>query len=161
VQPRHPTIYAQPMTTRTISTNLTPFTGPDGHDRAVAAGKKSAEVRRKKKVARDLAADKTATGLNDAVADLISTFERGNLAEAAAAGCQYLIALVVTGAVEVSGKDIAPLAQTFLDIARLEEGQSTSNHVVAHLSSKETLTRLTELRGQPTNLEAITPDTQD
>lgn len=128
--------------------NLTPFTGEEGRKRASAAGKKGAESRRRKKEEAELAKIETSTDLQLKLEDIRTTFQRSSLSAAAASTAQYLMALVVSGSVTLSGKDIAPLIGQLVDVARLEEGQSTSNSVVAHLSSTETLTRLQELRGQ-------------
>lgn len=146
------------MTTRTISNNLTPFTGEEGRKRASEAGKKSAAVRRAKRDNKELAKVRTSNDLNKALTDIKSTFDRGTLADSAASTAQYLMGLIVTGAVEVTGRDMASLIQTLVDVARLEEGQSTSNAVVAHVSSKDAIAHLAALRGEDEG-EAKTPRT--
>ena len=157
MQPASPHSYAPNVTvTAQQAANLTPFTGEEGRARASAAGKKSAAVRKANKEAHAVAKVKTSVELNEKLAEIALTFQRGTLAAAAASTAQYLMALIVSGAVEMQGRDLAPLISSLVDVARLEEGQSTSNAVVAHLSSAETRARLTELRGTG-GAEAITP----
>ena len=127
--------------------NLAPFTGTDGHARAVAAGIKSGEVRRAKKQANELQQTTDSRELHKNLTELVTTFERGNLPLAAAAAAQYLIARVLTGGITIEGRDVASLISALVDVARLEGGQSTSHTVIAHMSSVETMERLQELRG--------------
>jgi hypothetical protein len=128
--------------------NLAPYnTSEEGRARASAAGKKSVEVRRANKLTRELVATTDATQLATQLAAITTTFKRDELPAAAAATAQYLISKVLTGGIEVHGKDVAALIATLVDVARLEEGQSTSNAVIAHVSSSATLDRLHELRG--------------
>lgn len=127
--------------------NLKPYgTTPEAKARAKAAGIKSGEVRRANKQAKELAQTTNSTDLHNHLTKLVTTFKRDQLPQTAAAAAQYLIAKVISGHIEITGKDVAPLIATLVDVARLEEGQSTSNAVVAHMSSKEALDRLTLLR---------------
>ena len=142
------------MTTPTDkqTASLKPFNGPDGAARAKAAGIKSGEVRRANKQKKELANIKTSNELNTHLNDLINTFKRDQLPQSAAAAAQYLIAKVVSGGIEIPGNAVGGLIETLLNMARLEEGQSTSNSVVAHMSSKDALDRLVELRQDKTRV---------
>ena len=136
------------MPRQAATQNLTPFTGEEGRKRASEAGKKSAAVRAAKKKDAQLAKVKTSYDLNVGLAEITATFQRGTLATSAAATAQYLMALIVSGSVELSGKDLAPLIGQLVDVARLEEGQSTSNAVIAHLSTDVALEKLEALRSE-------------
>jgi hypothetical protein len=122
--------------------NLQPF--KKGDPRAIEAGRKGGQARR---VRAELARAETRK-VAEHVATLATTFDRENLGPAAAAVAMELIGRVSRGEIPVRhAGDAAELVKVLVDVARLEAGESTSNAVVAHVTSDQ-LARVRALQEQ-------------
>ena len=125
---------------------LQPFT--KGDPRAVAAGKKSAETRRAKREATAIVKVRDADQGAELIDTLVTRYERDKMGASAAAAVQHLIANVISGAVPIKdATDAANLIKVLFDVARLEEGQSTSN--VLH-GSVQIVERIEAMRAELT-----------
>ena len=84
----------------------------------------------------------------DVMRQAVEGFKRDELGPQAAAAAQFLIGRILAGDIEVGSRDIAPLIDTLVTITRLEEGQSTSNHVHLRVDGADAITHLRQLRAQ-------------
>jgi hypothetical protein len=122
--------------------NLQPF--KKGDPRAIEAGRKGGQARR---VRAELVRAETQK-VAQHVATLAATFDREDLGPAAAAVAMELIGRVSRGEIPVRhAGDAAELVKVLVDVARLEAGESTSNAVVAHVTSDQ-LARVRALQEQ-------------
>jgi hypothetical protein len=122
--------------------NLQPF--KKGDPRAIEAGRKGGQARR---VRAELVRAETQK-VAQHVATLATTFDREHLGPAAAAVAMELIGRVSRGEIPVRhAGDAAELVKVLVDVARLEAGESTSNAVVAHVTSEQ-LDRVRALQAQ-------------
>jgi hypothetical protein len=114
------------MATGGSTRGLQPFT--KGDNRASELGKRGAAARKAKREATQLVTVRDASVGAELVDTLTSRYDRDKLGGAAAAAVQHLIANVTSGAVPIKdATDAANLIRVLFDVARLEEGQSTSN----------------------------------
>ncbi len=134
------------MAERGNTRTLQPF--KKGDNRASEMGKRGAEARKAKREAAALVTVKDATTGAELVATLTSRYDRATLGEVSAAAVQHLIANVISGAVPIKdATDAANLIKVLFDVARLEEGQSTSN--VLH-GSVQIVERIEAMRAELT-----------
>ena len=130
------------MGTRTDQ--LTPFDS----ESASRAGKRSAEVRRQRALARQVAAADDARTLANHLETYSQTFQREDLSTNTAAVAAMILAKLAAGQVPIRhAGDAAELLKVLVDITRLEEGQSTSN--VLH-GSVEIVKRIEAMRAELT-----------
>lgn len=128
--------------------NLIVFSKDDPEARARAreqgrkGGLKRAENARRRK-ALEARASKDAI---EQLEDLTSRFNREDLGRNAAAVANMLMGRVVSGEIEVTGKDVASLVEVLVNIARLEAGQATSHTVSASMDTDAVLARIDEIR---------------
>ena len=128
------------------SAQLQPFT--KGDPRAVAAGKKSVEVRRQRAIAEKAAQAADASTLAGHLATFSATFQRDDLGQQTAAVAAMILAKLAAGQVPIRhAGDAAELLKVLVDITRLEEGQSTSN--VLH-GSVQIVERIEAMRAELT-----------
>lgn len=118
---------------------LVPFTS----DTARAAGLRSADARRARKLAGRANAEQVASD----VRTLAATYERGELGPIAIAAAVDLIGRVARGDVPIrNGSEAADLIRALVDIGRLEGGEAQRSVAIAHLSGPALATRLRELQ---------------
>ena len=121
-----------------IPAGLRPFA--PGDPRAIAAGRRGAEVRRARR-----AVDRART--LDVAAELrtlASTYEGASLGDVAASAALDMIGRVQRG--EIAPRDPADWVRVLVDIARLERGQPTSTSLVAHIGTADSAARLAALQ---------------
>ena len=133
--------------------NLQPFDAtPEGRERARELGRRSAEVRKAKRLARQSEGGKALAGLPELRESLQETqqeFGEVSISQATRAVAAKILSQLAAGEIKVEGKDAAGLLDTLIGLARLEEGQSTSNAVVAHISTAAAMEKVKELRASP------------
>jgi hypothetical protein len=122
--------------------NLQPF--QKGDPRASEAGRRGAAAKRAKREIERASSQETSAH----IATLVTTYTREDLGPAAAAAAVELIGRVSRGEIPVRhAGDAAELVKVLVDVARLEAGESTSNAVVAHVTSDQ-LARVRALQEQ-------------
>lgn len=140
-----PVAYAEQMGTR--SDQLTPFTP----ETASQAGKRSAEVRRQRALARQVAQAEDARTLANHLATFEQTFRREDLSSQTSAVAAMILAKIAAGQVPIRhAGDAAELLKVLVDVTRLEEGQHTSAHLTASIDSEAIVARIEALRAELT-----------
>lgn len=121
--------------------NLAPFSDPD---KARAAARKSAEVRRANKLAKQQAE----AVINREIAEWVDLYERDNLGDACAAAAQKVAHMILSGAI-TDQRALVQALPVLVDIARLEAGQHTSATMHATVTlPDDQMARLQALRAQ-------------
>jgi hypothetical protein len=126
---------------------LTPFTP----ETASRAGKRSAEVRRQRAIARQVEQAQDARTLATHLQTFADTFQRDDIGTHSAAVAAMILAKIAAGQVPIRhAADAAELLKVLHDMTRLEEGQSTSNILHGTIDSGAIIARIEELRGELT-----------
>lgn len=119
---------------------------PFDSETASRAGKRSAEVRRQRALARQVAAADDARTLATHLQTFQDTFQREELGAQAAAVGAYIMARIAAGQIPIRhAGDAADLLTALHNMTRLEEGQATSH--VMH-GSVEIVQRIEALRAE-------------
>lgn len=121
---------------------LLPFS--KGDPRAVEAGRKGGQAASLRRAASSTAASDAAAVLDG----LRGSLKREQLGGDAALVAGLLLARIASGSIRLRGADVAAVLRVCVDIARLEEGQATSQTLVAHLSGDAVRSRVADLQRQ-------------
>lgn len=133
--------------TEAAQKNLVPF-GKDEESkkRASEAGRKGGLARARNAEAKKLEVTDTAKAWKLQLDMLADTFNREELGSQAANVASMLLGKIASGAVEISGKDMASLLDTLVNIVRLEEGKATSHTASVSLAGGDVLNKIEALR---------------
>lgn len=137
--------------TEAAQKNLVPF-GKDEESkkRASEAGRKGGLARARNAEAKKLEVTDTAKAWKLQLDMLADTFNREELGSQAANVASMLLGKIASGAVEISGKDMASLLDTLVNIVRLEEGKATSHTASVSLAGGDVLNKIAALREKET-----------
>ena len=132
-----------PMPTNKQTSNLIPFSNtPEGRKAASEAGKRGAAV----KAAKRAQQASSPADASKVLARSIATLKRDDLGPAAIAAAGMIVARILTGEIEVTGKNAADLLGKLVEVGRLEAGQATGLNVSVRMSDTEALAHIERLR---------------